>query len=155
MTTPIQIRPATDRDRAFLSSLGSRVLGSSLSSLRSGPIALAEQSYERLLDIVFSQSHVALIAWAGSDPVGFVLLLDEMPDEVTLTPQGFIAYMAVEPRFSRRGIARLLLDAAQDEARARGLPYLSLMVTEENLAARTLYEEAGFQTERLLLVKRL
>jgi len=35
------------------------------------------------------------------------------------------------------------------------LPYMSLMVTEENEAARALYERAGYVTERRLLSKPL
>ena len=66
-----------------------------------------------------------------------------LPDEVTALPQGFIAYMAVEPSLRERGVGAALLAAAEDEARRRGLPYMALMVTEENAAARALYERAG------------
>jgi ribosomal protein S18 acetylase RimI-like enzyme len=53
------------------------------------------------------------------------------------------------------GIAAHLLAAAEDEARVRGLEYLALMVTEENAAARELYAQAGYVTERRLLCKPL
>lgn len=97
-----------------------------------------------------------LIAETDLDgPLGFLLMLDDIPDEVTGLPQAFIAYMAVEPQTRRRGIAAQLLRAAEDAARVRGLPNLALMVTEDNLAARELYAQAGFATERRLLCKRL
>ena len=40
-------------------------------------------------------------------------------------------------------------------ARRRGLPYLSLMVTEDNVPARELYTAAGFTTERRMMTKTL
>ena len=82
-------------------------------------------------------------------------MLDDLPDEVTLLPQAFVAYMAVEPGVRRDGVGTALLAAAEDEARRRGLPYMALMVTEENAAARRLYERGGYRTERRLLCKPL
>jgi ribosomal protein S18 acetylase RimI-like enzyme len=70
-------------------------------------------------------------------------------------PQGFIAYMAVEAHARRQGVGAHLLAAAEDAARVRGLPYLALMVTEDNESARELYAQAGFMTERRLLCKPL
>jgi ribosomal protein S18 acetylase RimI-like enzyme len=113
-------------------------------------------SYERLIDFAFEQSYVLLIAESALEgPLGFVLLLDHLPDEVTGVPQGFIAYMAVEPHARRHGIAARLLASAEEVTRRRGLPFLALMVTEENDAARELYAQAGFTTERRLLCKQL
>jgi ribosomal protein S18 acetylase RimI-like enzyme len=82
-------------------------------------------------------------------------LIYDLPDEITLTEQTFIAYMAVEPEWQRRGIAGLLLAQIEEQARKRGLPYLSLMVTEENAPALALYERAGFNTERRMMTKAL
>jgi ribosomal protein S18 acetylase RimI-like enzyme len=98
---------------------------------------------------------VLLIAEHQAKPAGFLLMLDTLPDEVTRMPQAFVAYMAVEPSLRGRGIASRLLGAAEDEARRRGLPYMGLMVTEDNAAARALYERAGYLTERRLLCKPL
>jgi len=70
-------------------------------------------------------------------------------------PQGFIAYMAVEPDARRLGIGVQLLEAAENAARVRGLPHMALMVTEDNDAARELYAQAGYVTERRLLCKPL
>lgn len=142
-------------DYAFVRKLGRASVMSSVGSLRPTTPALASAAYDRLDEIVGAQSHVALVATEDGRRVGFLLLLDELPDEVTLTDQAFIAYMAVEPDRQRRGIGTALLAAAEDEARQRGIPYMALMVTEENAAARRLYERAGYQTERRLLCKAL
>ena len=121
---------------------------------RPDPQAVVE-SYERLLRIVFSQSHVALIAERDGAPAGFFLMIDEMPDEVTGDPQAFVAYMAVEPAHRDAGVGAALLERGEDEARKRGLPFMALMVTEDNAPARALYESAGYRTERRLLCKML
>jgi ribosomal protein S18 acetylase RimI-like enzyme len=76
-----------------------------------------------------------------------------LPDEVTLEPQAFIAYMAVEPHARRQGVAAALLAGAEAAARERGRTHVALMVTEENDAARELYAQAGYFTERRLLCK--
>lgn len=142
-------------DRAFVKRLGRSCVMASVASLRPASETDARAAFDRLCEIVDSQSHAALIARHGGERVGFLLLLDELPDEVTLLPQGFVAYMAVEPSARRTGVGTALLAAAEDEARRRGLPYISLMVTEENEAARRLYQGAGFRTERRLLCKPL
>ncbi|MGP6159283.1 MAG: GNAT family N-acetyltransferase [Vulcanimicrobiaceae bacterium] len=136
--------------------LGRRTIGDSLSSLRPVPGGAVAASYERLVDFALSQSYVLLIAENAVDgPLGFILLLDRLPDEVTGMPQAFVAYMAVEPDARRHGIGASLLRAAEDVARENGLAHLALMVTEENEAARELYAQAGFTTERRLLCKPL
>jgi ribosomal protein S18 acetylase RimI-like enzyme len=158
MALELLIRRADDRaseDRAFIEDLGKRTVHSSMAQVREAPEAFLEAGYDRLLSIVFEQSHVALIAERSDVRVGFLVMVDSLPDEVTLSQQGFIAYMAVEPAEQHAGIGAELLKAAEDEARKRGLPYMSLMVTDENIAARALYDRAGYVTERRLLCKPL
>jgi ribosomal protein S18 acetylase RimI-like enzyme len=142
-------------DRAFIAELGRRCVMSSVASTRRAPEAMVSLAFDRLCEIVETQSHVTLIARRKGKRAGFLLFLDELPDEVTTLPQGFVAYMAVDPEHRRAGVAAALLAAAEDEARRRGLPYMALMVTEENEAARRLYRRSGYRTERRLLCKPL
>lgn len=151
----IAVRNGRADDRPFVEELGKRTMGDSVARFRYVNQAMLEASYDGLLDFVFHQSHVLLIAEHDAKRAGFILMLDTMPDEVTRMPQAFIAYMAVEPSMRRCGIGSRLLAAAEDQARRRGLPYMGLMVTEDNAAARALYERAGFLTERRLLCKPL
>jgi ribosomal protein S18 acetylase RimI-like enzyme len=151
----VTIRAGRAGDRPFVEDLGKLTMGDSVAQFRYVNEAMLEASYEGLLDFVFRQSHVLLVAEENGRRAGFVLMLDTMPDEVTRMPQGFIVYMAVEPSRRGRGIGSRLLAAAEDEARRRGLPYMGLMVTEDNAAARALYERAGYLTERRLLCKPL
>lgn len=149
------IREGGIEDRAFLEDLGKRTMGDSVARFRYYNQSMIEASYDGLLDFVFRQSHVIYVAERSGTRLGFIIMMDTMPDEVTRMPQGFIAYMAVEPSERRYGIGNGLLAAAEDEARRRGLPYMGLMVTEDNAAARALYEDAGYLTERRLLCKPL
>jgi len=151
----LSVRVGRDADRAFVRALGKRTAMDSVSSVRRASPPIVLESYERLLEIVENQSHVALIAEQAGVPVGFLLLLDGLADEVTGEPQAFVAYMAVEPAHRRAGVGAALMQAAEDEARSRALPYMALMVTEENAAAQALYAGAGFVTERRLLCKEL
>jgi ribosomal protein S18 acetylase RimI-like enzyme len=153
MTPAISIRVGDGRDRAFVLDLGRRVAATSISSIRPAPIALVEMAYERLIGYIFGHQYDLLIACDAERPRGFLLLLRDLPDEVTATEQAFVAYMAVEPDSRRRGIGEALLRGAEELARADGLAYLSLMVTEDNLAARGVYERFGLRTERRMMTK--
>lgn len=151
----VAVRPLSGADREFVLDLGRRTVGSSVASYRRASDVVVEFALERLIESVESRSHAALIAEADGRPAGFLLMLDDLPDEVTSMPQAFVAYMAVEPALRRRGIGKKLLEAAESEARRHGLPYICLMVTEENAPARALYGSAGYRTERRLLCKAL
>jgi ribosomal protein S18 acetylase RimI-like enzyme len=155
MNSAIAIRRGTVRDRAFVIDLGRRVSPTSVSSQRIALPPLVEGAYERLVEYVLAREHDVLIAESDGAAAGFALLIYDLPDEITLTEQAFIAYMAVEPGAQRHGIGRLLLDRIEEHARWRGLPYLSLMVTEDNVPARELYAAAGFTTERRMMTKAL
>jgi len=151
----IEVRDGGPEDRAFIEDLGKRTLGDSVASWRPHDPAAAGDAYERLLDFTFEKRHRVFVGFTGGERAGFVVLLEDLPDEVTGSPQAFIAYMAVEPALRRRGVGAEMLRAAEDYARERGLPYLALMVTEQNAAARNLYDGRGYVTERRLLCKLL
>ncbi len=151
----LAVRPGNAADRHFIERLAERTVMDSVPALRQPQELMVHLALSRLLEIVENQSHVTLIAEADGVPAGFLLLLDDLPDEVTTTPQAFVAYMAVEPELQGRGVGKALLAAAESEAKRRGLPYISLMVTEDNGAARRLYERGGYVTERRLLCKPL
>jgi ribosomal protein S18 acetylase RimI-like enzyme len=153
LKAPFSIRAATAHDRDFVEDLGLRTIASSASRVRGGDPADLRISYARLLEFLFKQSHVLLVAVAAEERLGFLVMLDDLPDEVTGAPQAFVAYMAVEPNARRLRVASALLERAEQLAREKGLPSIALMVTEENRAARELYARTGFVTERRLLAK--
>jgi ribosomal protein S18 acetylase RimI-like enzyme len=151
----IEIRNGDCSDREYIADLAKRTVRTSVAPFRHPPKDALERSLARLLQAVEEQPHVTLVAEYDARRAGFILLIDGLPDEMTAVPQGFIAYMAVEPALQRRGIGTALLSAAESEAKRRGLPYMTLMVTEGNVAAQALYERGGYVTERRLLCKPL
>ena len=52
--------------------------------------------------------------------------------------------IAVSKNYGRRGLGRLLLEAAETAARARGAARLRLEVRRDNHAAATLYRNSGY-----------
>ena len=155
MNAAIAVRRGERADRDFVRDLGRRTATSSVSAVRKARYDDVLEAFERLADFVYGRRHELLIAEQDGERAGFLLLLYDIPDEVTMAPQAFIAYMAVEPRAGGRGVGRALLETAEAHARASGLPHVSLMVTAENARARALYEGSGYAAERLLLSKPL
>jgi ribosomal protein S18 acetylase RimI-like enzyme len=151
----ISVRAGDARDRRWVSDLGRRSAPSSVSTLRAVDKSALDASFDRLFEFAFGQSHVLLVAEEGAEPLGYVLFLDRLPDEVTGGPQAFVVYLAVEPHARRRGIGKALMLAAEEAARTRELGHVSFMVTEDNLEARELYAQLGYRTERRQLCKPL
>lgn len=152
----ITVRQARPDDQPFITALGSESADSSLSGVRPASRAVAADAFERLAKFCGTrEGTVTLIADLDGQRAGFCILITDIPDEVTQQDQGFIAYMAVAAGARRRGIGRALLRAVELEARDRGLPHLSLMVTAGNAAARALYASGRFVEERVLMTKSL
>ena len=83
------------------------------------------------------------------------LWLAERPEVTTGFPRLWVITMAIVARLRSRGFGRLLMEHAEEHARARGLGTIELAVDADNVVARKLYEEMGFQTVRLRMVKSL
>ena len=81
-------------------------------------------------DYVVEEDSEGIAGYAGLD-VG-----SEVADVMTI---------AVAPRAQGRGLGTTLLQELVDRARGRGAEYLMLEVRDDNLAARRLYEQAGFE----------
>jgi ribosomal-protein-alanine N-acetyltransferase len=73
----------------------------------------------------------------GGEALGYVVAWFVMNE-------GEIANLAVAPEARRRHVGALLLDAAIQAARTRGVEAMFLEVRASNVAARTLYASRGF-----------
>jgi ribosomal protein S18 acetylase RimI-like enzyme len=152
----IVVRRGLPGDHAYIEALGTDTAEAGVSAARPVSGDVAALAFRRLLAFCEQRPQtVVLIAESESVPVGFLILIVDIPDDVTQMPQAFVAYMAVEPIARRRGAGRLLLSEAEREARKLGLPHLSLMVTAGNAPARALYDAVGFVEERAILTKPL
>jgi GNAT superfamily N-acetyltransferase len=93
------------------------------------------------LDQQVEQGSSYLVAWEDEQPVGHAHLAWE--GTCLGVPEVQDVYVLPERRL--RGIATLLNDAAEQEARARGWDSISLSVSKDgNPAARRLYERLGY-----------
>jgi ribosomal protein S18 acetylase RimI-like enzyme len=62
----------------------------------------------------------------------------------------YLAELYVVPALRGRGLGRALLEAAMDVARERGADRMDLGTSDDDIAARALYERLGFIYEREL-----
>lgn len=83
------------------------------------------------------------------------LWLTEQTDFFTGERKLFITTVAIGPQFRSRGYGRLLMQRAEDEARARGIARIGLGVDAENSGAIALYERLGYRTARRAMEKLL
>jgi ribosomal protein S18 acetylase RimI-like enzyme len=56
----------------------------------------------------------------------------------------YLAELYVAPAKRGQGLGRALMEAAVDLARGRGADYMYLVTSEDDVAARALYESSGF-----------
>lgn len=88
----------------------------------------------------------ALLAWAGSRPVGFVELSVRayVPGADSL-PAPFLEGWFVDPEWRRQGIGRRLVGAAEEWAKSRGYAQLGSDALMSDLEAAEAHEAVGFR----------
>jgi GNAT superfamily N-acetyltransferase len=82
-----------------------------------------------------------LLAGAGPDAVAVLRFRESIWVEAA---ECYLAELYVTPAMRGRGLGRALLGAAIEHARSRGASYMELGTSEDDLAARRLYESVGF-----------
>jgi len=89
------------------------------------------------------------------EPYAGHLWLREEVDALTGVTHLWVLTVAIVAKYRSRGWGRLLMERAVEEARARKLGSVGLSVGAENVVARKLYEEMGFEATRLSMFKRV
>ena len=102
-----------------------------------GPRKLAERFGQLLAD---GQTAVLL---AGDGPDGFAVLRFR-PAICTDALECYLAELYVVPARRGQGLGRALMNAAIEIARAEGADHMDLGTSEDDVAARALYESLGF-----------
>ncbi len=152
----VRVRTARPDDTTFINALGLATALDTVSPVRAITRAAAEAAYRRLTSFCRERpGTVVFIAERDGDPAGFLILLTDVPDDVTQEPQAFIAYVAVRAADRGYGLGRALLREAIAEGQRRGLPHISLMVSADNHEAYALYESERFMAERTLMTRPL
>ena len=138
---PRPINPATDFPQ--LIELLKLVFGSEMEpdSRRMFDQAANQPSMAWRLDPVLARLTPGFVWVENGRIIGNVTLL------TTLSPSRYlVANVAVHPDFRRRGIARLLMDAVDEDVRRRGGREIALQVERGNDSAQHLYETLGYAT---------
>lgn len=113
-----------------------------------------DDSWERYLDDLAdvagrARRALVLVAVEEGRVLGSVTLEVEGridPDDPPLRPEeAHVRMLGVHPDHRRRGVARALMAACEEEARRRGRTLLTLHTTRRMRAAQRMYEALGFE----------
>jgi ribosomal protein S18 acetylase RimI-like enzyme len=102
-----------------------------------GPLLLAE----RVRELLPGGEITVLLGGAGPDGIA---VLRFRPDIWTQGLECYLAELYVVPDLRGRGLGRALMEAAIELAREEGAVYIDLGTSEDDRAARGLYESLGF-----------
>jgi ribosomal protein S18 acetylase RimI-like enzyme len=105
------------------------------------PTPGAETLAERVRALLAGGDTVVLVSGAGPDGLAVLRF------RLSIWTEGLECYLAelyVVPERRGRGLGRALMEEAMEVARARGADYMDLGTSEDDVAARALYESLGF-----------
>jgi ribosomal protein S18 acetylase RimI-like enzyme len=102
-----------------------------------GPQALAE----RVRVLLAAGDTQILIAGEGPDGLAVLRFREAIWDAAL---ECYLAELYVVPARRGQGLGRALMEAALDAARAEGATHMDLGTSEDDVAARGLYESLGF-----------
>jgi len=149
----IVIRDGTAADRDFVIDTARRFAAFGPPPWRSAQEVVAGEV--RCLDDFFDgrlKGPLLVIAEDAGVAVGFAFL-EPAVDYFSGDRHGHIGMIAVTEAAEGRGAGAALMRAAEDWARARGYPKLTLNVFEGNRRARDVYERFGYRIETVRYVK--
>jgi ribosomal protein S18 acetylase RimI-like enzyme len=102
-----------------------------------GPVRLAE----RIRRLLAAGDTTVLLGGTGPDGIAVLRFRAAIWSEAL---ECYLAELYVVPQRRGRGLGRALLQTAMDVARARGADHMDLGTSEDDVAARSLYESLGF-----------
>jgi ribosomal protein S18 acetylase RimI-like enzyme len=105
------------------------------------PTPYADVIAERAAPLI--ESGEVTVLFAGDGPDGFAQLRFR-PSLYTGALDAYLEELYVVPERRGHGLGRALLEAAMEHARQRGAAHIDLGTSEDDVAARALYESAGF-----------
>jgi ribosomal protein S18 acetylase RimI-like enzyme len=76
-------------------------------------------------------------------------------DQITGLRHAHLFLLYVVPEYRRQGVGKALMQYGETWAKARGDKQIGLQVFANNTPALNLYEQLGFQTQSLWMVKKL
>ena len=148
---PVMVRPGRLADAAPLSAFAARIFHESFAAENNPDdmaaymaIAFSPAQQERELA---DPANTYLIAESDGVMVGYTLIKpgDDAPECVTVRPSAEITRFYVDRPWHGAGVARLLMNAAVEDAQRRGARGIWLGVWEHNVRAVRFYAKSGFR----------
>ena len=107
-----------------------------------------------LCDLIKQKKAVVLAVEAGGRYVGRVTLRHDWGDETSIIEKDFpglpqINALEIDEDYRRRGLATMLIAAAENEARRQGFSMIGLGVEISNEPAKKLYEKLGYSYQQV------
>jgi ribosomal protein S18 acetylase RimI-like enzyme len=145
----LAVRPATMADAPALGVIGPATYAASYGYLWDDPLALSEQlhtfSADAFRDFISQESTRLWIAEMAGRPVGFLTMVMDSPEPIAFEENGGeIARIYLLPAAQGCGLGRMLLEAAESEARKKHLRYVWLDVMASASTAIETYRRWGF-----------
>jgi ribosomal protein S18 acetylase RimI-like enzyme len=149
---PVEIRPVQPDDRAQVLALAPRLTEGVAAWREAGAVLEAVHGWvSSSLDIAGQAGHAVYVAVAGGRVGGVVTVAERA--HFTGQVDAYVGELVVASWLERRGVASLLMDAAESWAARRGLAFLTLETGAANRPARAFYAERGYQEEDVRLTK--
>jgi ribosomal protein S18 acetylase RimI-like enzyme len=112
------------------------------------------------------KEHEGLLPQGASTPGHHLLSIVRLPDrkpvgmlwfgiEKAPRPAAFVYNIEIFKGFRRRGYARQAMKLLEEKTRRLGLDSIRLHVFGHNAAARSLYDELGYETTNIMMRKKL
>ncbi|MGM9998898.1 MAG: GNAT family N-acetyltransferase [Candidatus Bruticola sp.] len=154
----IKICRAEKKDLPEIINISAASVGSSMSPLRRKNVLLASRIRRedmRNLNWQIASDVVAVFVAKNEmgRVVGHIVANLDVTDFLTGEKQAWIFDLAVKPEYRRRGIGNRLIEAVEASALEKGLTHIGFTVTCANTGAVNFYKEAGYQDERVQMVK--
>jgi ribosomal protein S18 acetylase RimI-like enzyme len=96
---------------------------------------------ERVAEFIERDEAIFMLVGSGPDGVAEIRF---RPSIMTGELDAYLEELYVAPAMRGQGLGRALLDGAMEAARRRGATHMDLGTSEDDVAARGLYESAGF-----------
>ena len=129
-------------------------LGSSSFTRLKKEMYISEDYEAELCDLIKQKKAVVLAVEAGGRYAGRVTLRHDWGDETSIIEKDFpglpqINALEIDEDYRRRGLATMLIAAAENEARCQGFSMIGLGVEISNKPAKRLYEKLGYSYQQV------
>jgi GNAT superfamily N-acetyltransferase len=155
MTNNLTIRPAQVTDREFIFTLPPIL--AEVAALPWHSDAIVQKMHEDYFTEVFASNsplQATFIAEQDNELLGFIHTCSRK-DEISGEASGTIPLFGVTPKAQGLGVGKALIKAAEDWAIKQGYRLLHLEVFSHNSKAQSFYQQLGFKTEILHMIKEI